>query len=172
MFQQGPASALFRAEAFRALGGFPPIAHAGDYLFWLQACAIVNVLLVPADLFYYRMHPGQEIAKPANVHAFARAAAETWRMLNSPACPLTGEALEIGKRNFVYTQGRGLYRSLKRGRLAEAATTTRLLGLGARDWLTYLRPPRRSAAAGTPPPTVSIPHRHAGVSSHESCDQR
>jgi hypothetical protein len=152
LFQQGPASALFRTEVFRELGGFPPIAHSGDYLFWLRACAIVNVLLVPADLFYYRMHPGQEIAKPSNVEAFARAAAEVWRMLNSPECPLAGEALEIGKRNFVYTQGRGLYRSVKGRRFAEAATTARLLGLGARDWLTYLRPPQRSVAAGTPLP--------------------
>jgi hypothetical protein len=150
LFQQGPASALFRADAFRALGGFPPIAHAGDYLFWLHACTKVNVLLVPADLFYYRMHPGQEIAKPSNVEAFGRAAAETWRMLNSPECPLTGATLEIGKRNFVFTQGRGIYRSLKRGQFAAAATTARLIGLGPRDWITYLRPPRRSASAGTP----------------------
>ena len=66
LFQQGPASALFRAEAFRALGGFPEINYAGDYLFWLHACTTVNVLLVPGDLFYYRIHPGQEIANPAN----------------------------------------------------------------------------------------------------------
>src|SRR6185369_2871602 len=50
LFQQGPASALFRAEALRALGGFPEINYSGDYLFWLHACKTVNVLLVPGDL--------------------------------------------------------------------------------------------------------------------------
>ena len=42
LFQQGPASALFRTDEFRALGGFPDVAYAGDYLFWLRACAVVN----------------------------------------------------------------------------------------------------------------------------------
>src|SRR5258708_2074529 len=121
LFQQGPASALFRADAFRALGGFPEVTHAGDYLVWLRACAVANVLLVPGDLFYYRMHPGQEIAKPANEAAQARATAEAWRMLNSAECPLTGDALEISKRNFVYTQARGLYRHVMNGRFRSAA---------------------------------------------------
>ena len=151
LFHQGPASALFRADAFRALGGFPAVPHSGDYLFWLRACKTVNVLLVPGDLFYYRMHPGQELAKPANVAAFALAAAKAWRMLNSAECPLTGDALEIGKRNFAFSQARGIYRHVKRGRFGSAAATFRLLGLGPVDWMTYLRAPRRSASAGVPP---------------------
>jgi hypothetical protein len=152
LFQQGPASALFRTEAFRALGGFPEVTYAGDYLFWLRACATVNVLLVPGDLFYYRVHAGQEIARPASVEAYARATAVAWRMLNSPECPLTGEALEIGKRNFVFSQSRGVFRHLKAGRVRSAATVLAHVGLGVGDWVSYLRPPRRVASAGTPPP--------------------
>lgn len=151
LFQQGPASALFRAEAYRALGGFPDVAYAGDYLFWLRACATVDVLLVPGDLFYYRVHAGQEIAKPAAVVAYARATAEAWRMLNSAACPLTGEALEIGKRNFVFSQARALFRHVRAGRFATVAVTLRNLGLGPGDWAAYLRRPRRTSTAGTPP---------------------
>ena len=154
LFHQGPASALFRTEAFRELGGFPAVTHSGDYLFWLHACTRVSVLLVPGDLFYYRVHPGQELAKPANVAAFARAAAEGWRVLNSAACPLTGEALEIGKRNFAFSQARGVYRHCKRGHFGSAATTCRLLGLGLGDLLAYLRPPRRSTSAGVPSATA------------------
>jgi hypothetical protein len=150
LFQQGPASALFRADAFRDLGGFPDVPYAGDYLFWLRACARVNVLLVPGDLFYYRVHPGQEIAKPASVEAYARAAAVTWEMLNSSECPLTGEDLERGKRNFVFTQVRGIYRHLKAGRLRAAATLFTHVGLGAGDWASYVRMPRRTVSAGTP----------------------
>ena len=150
LFQQGPASALFRTGAFRELGGFPDVAYAGDYLFWLRACATVNVLLVPGDLFYYRVHAGQEIAKPASVAAYARASGQAWRMLNSPECPLTGDALEIGKRNFVFSQVRGIFRQVKAGRFQSAAVMARNLGLGAGDLLAYLRPPRRLNAAGTP----------------------
>jgi glycosyltransferase involved in cell wall biosynthesis len=150
LFQQGPASALFRADAFRALGGFPDVAYAGDYLFWLRACATVSVLLVPGDLFYYRIHPGQELAKPANEAAHARANAEGWRMLNSAQCPLTGDALELGKRNFVFNQARGMYWHVKNGRFRSAAAIFRHVGLGPGDWVSYLRPPRRNPSAGTP----------------------
>jgi glycosyltransferase involved in cell wall biosynthesis len=150
LFQQGPASALFRADVFRDLGGFPEIDYAGDYLFWLRACATVSLLLVPGDLFFYRVHAGQEFAKPASIEAYARAAGEAWRMLHSPACPLRGEALEQGKRNFVFSQTRGAYRHLKAGRGRAAATVLRRCGLSPTDYVWYLRPPRRSNSAGTP----------------------
>jgi hypothetical protein len=150
LFQQGPASALFRADVFRELGGFPEVTYAGDYLFWLRACARVNVLLVPGDLFYYRVHAGQEIAKPESLVAYARGAAEAWRVLNSDQCPLTGDALDRGKRNFVFSQARGIYRHLKAGRVRDAALIGRHVGLSLGDWVSYLRPPRRTATAGTP----------------------
>ena len=57
--------ALFRADVFRALGGFRRHGVASDYLFWVAACAKVNVLLVPGDLFYYRIHAGQEMSRAA-----------------------------------------------------------------------------------------------------------
>jgi glycosyltransferase involved in cell wall biosynthesis len=151
LFQLGPAAALFRTEAFRELGGFGDAPHSSDYLFWIRACARVNVLLVPGDLFYYRIHPGQEAALPTNDLAFAHAAARAWQMLNSPECPLTGDSLERAKRNFVFVQARGVYRYLKRRRVASALAIVRHAGPSAGDWIRYLRPPRRSAAAGTPP---------------------
>ena len=33
---------------------------ASDHQFWMRACTTVSVLLLPADLFWYRMHPSQE----------------------------------------------------------------------------------------------------------------
>ncbi len=150
LFQQGPASALFRAGVFRELGGFPAIDYAGDYLFWLRACQTANVLLVPGDLFYYRVHSGQELAKGASIAAYARSAAEAWRVLNSPECPLSGQALERSKRNFVFTQARGICRHIRAGRVGAAAITGRHVGLSLGDWVSYLRPPRRVTTAGTP----------------------
>jgi glycosyltransferase involved in cell wall biosynthesis len=150
LFQQGPASALFRADVFRELGGFPEIDYAGDYLFWLRACRTVNVLLVPGDLFYYRVHAGQELQKVASFAAYARGAAEAWHVLNSGECPLAGDELERAKRNFVFTQARGIYRHIKAGRLRAAAATGRHVGLTLPDWLAYLRRPHRINSAGTP----------------------
>jgi glycosyltransferase involved in cell wall biosynthesis len=150
LFQLGPAAALFRTEALRELGGFDDVAHSADYLFWIRACARVNVLLVPGDLFHYRVHSQQEAAKPANDLAFARAAGAAWRMLNSSECPLTGEALETAKRNFAWVQARGVYRHLKGRRIGSALGILEHAGLTPADWARYLRPPRRDPRAGTP----------------------
>ncbi len=150
LFHLGPAAAMFRTEAFRELGGFPTRGVASDYLFWLKACTMVNVLLVPGNLFYYRLHAGQELVSPNAVADYSRAAAEAWRILNSAECPLPAEKAEIAKRNFVFTQARGIYRHIKRGRYRAAANTFRLIGLAPGDWLAYLRPPRRNSDAGTP----------------------
>ena len=153
LFQLGPASALFRTDAFHALGGFPEVTHTGDYLFWMHACAKVNVLLVPGDLFYYRLHSGQEITKPANVAAYARANGEAWRLLNSPECPLRGDTLLRAKRNFMFTRARELYHHVKGRRFGAAMTALRNCGLRPSEWASYLRLPQRRPDAGTPTPS-------------------
>jgi hypothetical protein len=150
LFHLGPSGAMFRANVFRSLGGFPSVGVASDYLFWLQACTKVNVLLVSGDLFYYRMHPGQELAHHGNDVEYARATAAGWAMLNSPDCPLCGTMLEQAKRNFVYTLARGSFRHVRRLRFASAAAIVTYSSIGPADWIRYLRPPRRSATAGTP----------------------
>ena len=164
LFQLGPSSALFRTEAFRELGGFPESGVASDYLFWIRSCARVNVLLVPGDLFYYRTHPGQEFADPRNDAEYARAMSAAWAMLNSAECPLEGAAREQAKRNFTYTSARGAYRALKQRRPGSAAAIVRHAGPDMLDWIRYLRPPRRSANAGTPVEDASARRDESGGS--------
>jgi len=150
LFQAGPASALFRTDVFRRLGGFPEEGVASDMLFWIQACARVNVLLVPGDLFYYRVHAGQELARPDNTVRYAQARAAAWRMLNSPECPLDPAVLDRAKTNFLWAASRDAYRQIRGGRFAAAAAIVRFLDLGVTDWIRYLRPPNRNPNAGTP----------------------
>jgi glycosyltransferase involved in cell wall biosynthesis len=150
LFQLGPAAALFRTDVFRELGGFPDEGVASDYLFWLAACVKVNVLLVPADLFYYRVHAGQEYARPDNVLPYAHARSVAWKILNSPECPLDRAVLDRAKSNFLWSATRDAYRQFKSGQFSAAAATVRLVGLDAADWLRYLRPPKRNTRAGTP----------------------
>jgi hypothetical protein len=150
LFHLGPSGALFRAEVFRDLGGFPDAGVASDYLFWLRACARVPVLLVPADLFHYRVHPGQEMASDEAEAQYARAMAAAWAALHSPACPLAPSVRAQAFRNFVFTTVRGAYRHLKQGRVRAAADILRYAGPRPSDYLRYLRPPRRTASAGTP----------------------
>jgi hypothetical protein len=150
LFHLGPGAALLRGDAFRALGGFEDAGAASDYVFWLRACTTVNTLLVPGDLFYYRVHSGQQRVRRSSEAEYVRAGAVAWRMLNSPECPLTGRALAQAKRNFVFTVLRGAWRKLRRGDLRSSFEALRDGGPGIADWLRYVRPPRRVASAGTP----------------------
>ena len=150
LFQLGPACALFRTDLFHALGGFTPAGVSSDYLFWFKACARANVLLVAGDLFYYRVHDGQELNSRRTAMDYAKARRAAWSVLNSSDCPLTGPTLELAKRNFIFTVVRDAYRYARRGRYAAASASLVELGLSPGDWLRYLRPPKRHAAAGTP----------------------
>ncbi|HKB13755.1 MAG TPA: glycosyltransferase family 2 protein [Vicinamibacterales bacterium] len=150
LFHLGPAAALFRTDVFRELGGFPLNGIASDYLFWIEACAKVSVLLVSADLFYYRIHNGQELSDPSAGAEYAKAARAAWEKLHSPDCPLDAAGREQAKRNFAYVQARGVFRRLLSGNFASAAAILRFAGLDLAAWLRYLRPPRRTSFAGTP----------------------
>lgn len=150
LFHCGPASALFRAEVFRQLGGFSERGVGSDYLFWLSACARVSVLLVPADLFWYRIHAGQEFQSPQAMREYAGLPGETWRALASPDCPLSPDEIEQARRNQVYSVAKQTYRDVRAGRLLLAGYRLSHAGLTWRDWLRYLRRSRREMLAGTP----------------------
>jgi hypothetical protein len=150
LFMCGPASALFRADAFRALGGFPHLGVGSDYVFWLRACARVSVLLVSGDLFWYRVHPGQEIGKPAAAAEYAHAWQQAWPALLAADCPLTAEERELAKRNWTFIIARDALRALRSGQWNAARRRLAHTGLSWTDWLRYLRPPRRDRLAGSP----------------------
>jgi glycosyltransferase involved in cell wall biosynthesis len=150
LFLCGPAGAIFRAEAFRELGGWIDEGAPSDYYFWLRACTRVSVLLLPADLFWYRMHPSQEFQSEKAQIEYAHAAGVGWRALDAPECPLTAEEREQAKRNRAYHLARRTAEDLRRGRWSSASRRLRGAGLRPRDWARYLRRPKRDAFAGTP----------------------
>jgi hypothetical protein len=150
MFFCGPAGALFRREAFAALGGFEDHGAASDFLFWLRACREVSVLLVPGDLFWYRIHPGQELQSPLSKESYARSDGQVWRALTAAGCPLDGAELEQARRNWAWNLTRRLRADLRSGDLATARVRLAHCGLSLADWLRYLRRGRRDALAGTP----------------------
>lgn len=150
MFMCGPACALFRAEVFRDVGGFPDEGVHSDHLFWLQACARHHVLLLPADLFWYRTHAGQEFLSDRASREYARVPGRVWAALADEGCPLDGADLEQARRNHVWGVFKHTVRDIRAGRFGLAAYRVRQSGLSAADWVRYLRRPRRSAMAGVP----------------------
>jgi len=150
LFMCGPSGAIFRTGVFRELGGFVDHGAPSDHLFWLRACARINVLLLPADLFWYRQHPSQEFQSARAQREYALVFGASCQALNVRDCPLTPEEREQAKRNRVYHLAKRTAQDLRRARWTTVHTRLRTSGLSLRDWLTYLRPPRRDALAGTP----------------------
>jgi glycosyltransferase involved in cell wall biosynthesis len=154
MFNQGPANALFRTETFRRLGGFDDVGPHSDLAFWLRACRSVSVLLIPADLYWYRVHDGQHLQTSEAAFDQARAARFSWEALSHPECPLRGAELAMARRNVAFAAATLAFRALRRGRMQLAAVHLRHSGLSVAEWARYLRPPRRAAAAGAPQPAA------------------
>ena len=150
MFNAGPAGALFRTETFRALGGFEDHGAASDNIFWLRACARYSVLLLPADLFWYRVHAGQSLQSAAAAKAYALVPRHQWRQLASAECPLTDDERAQARRNVAFSTAKQIWRAFRRGEWAVAVSRLRNSGIRPIEWVKYLRPPRRSALAGTP----------------------
>ena len=64
MFNRGPANVLFRTEFFKKVNGFTLAGPHSDLVFWLEVCQHARVLLVPGDLYWYRIHAGQHLQSP------------------------------------------------------------------------------------------------------------
>jgi glycosyltransferase involved in cell wall biosynthesis len=150
IFMCGPAGAIFRAEVFRALGGFADVGVPSDHVFWMRACTTENVLLLPGDLFWYRLHPHQEFQSETGQRQYARVPGWIWQALHAPDCPLTADEREQAKRNRAYHLARRTLQDIRRGRWRIAAERLRRSAMTAGDWLRYLRPPSRNPFAGTP----------------------
>jgi hypothetical protein len=150
LFMCGPAGALFRADVFRALGGFEDHGAPSDTIFWMRACARYPVLLLPADLFFYREHPGQEFQSGGVARQYATVPAHAWRALASLDCPLDAGELARARRNVAFGTAKSIWRAARGGDLSLAWHRARRSGISPVEWIRYLRRPQRSAFAGTP----------------------
>ena len=150
LFSCSPSGALFRTDVLRELGGFPLRGVASDYCFWLEACARTHVVLAPADLFWYRVHPGQELSSEAASHDYAVADGDGWKALEAPGCPLAGAALAAAKRNYLRVLAKKSLRDLRAGRWASVRTRLASASVGWRNWVKYFPRGSRNPVAGTP----------------------
>jgi hypothetical protein len=150
LFMCGPAGAIFRADVFRKLGGFADMGVPSDHMFWMRACTTENVLLLPGDLFWYRLHPQQEFQSETGRIQYARVPGWIWQALDAPDCPLTADEREQAKRNRAYHLAKRTLQDMRRGRWGTAVERLRQSTMTAGDWFRYLRPPSRHTFAGTP----------------------
>lgn len=150
MFSLGPSAALFRTQTLLDLGGFPEMGVGSDNIFWMKACAKVNVLLLPNDTFWYRTHAGQELSKNSALREYTIVPGEAWKSLHADDCPLLSEEKEIAKRNLLFQIAKATYRDLRSNRWEIALLRLKHAKIPLSDWLRYLRRPQRNLLAGTP----------------------
>jgi len=148
MFMCGPAGALFRTEVFRELGGFQDFGAPSDTIFWMRACARYPVLLLPADLFYYREHPGQTLRAPYVARQYAQVPAHMWRALADPDCLLDDRERAVARRNVAFNTAKSIWRAARTRDFGLAWQRLVASEITPVEWLRYLKPPRRSVLAG------------------------
>jgi glycosyltransferase involved in cell wall biosynthesis len=150
VFQCGPGGAILRQSALADIGGFRTVGAHSDYLTWFDLARRFPIALISGDLFWYRVHDAQELHNARAARDYANLNGEVWKAIGSDGCPLCGPALACARRNQTYTVVKQLMRDFKRADFSLAAYRVRHAGLTPLDWLRYLRPPQRSALAGTP----------------------
>ena len=150
LFNVGPACALFRAEAFRRIGGFPCMGIPSDAIFLMNACMTEKILLVPGGMLWYRCHPGQELVSAKAEREYLQVLGDFWKVLHSPKCPLDAEEREQAKRNWTWLVGRDILRDLSGGHLRKARNRLACSTISAGQWLRYFRRQSNNVYAGTP----------------------
>ena len=59
-FDRAPGSAIIKREAFNIVNGFSGARMIGDYEFWLKIARYYPMVKFPLDLYWNRLHKGQE----------------------------------------------------------------------------------------------------------------
>jgi glycosyltransferase involved in cell wall biosynthesis len=150
LFMCGPSGALFRAEAFRRLGGFEDVGVPSDYVFWVRACRQVSVVLFPADLFWYREHSGQELRSQRAEREYLQVTRIAWDALGESDCPLSPDERDQARRNTLYALFKMVYADCRGRQFVRAARRLQESGVSVGEWIRWLRPSRRDAFAGSP----------------------
>ena len=163
MFNAGPSGAIFRADALRALGGFEDFGIPSDFLFWLRACATVPVLLLPADLFWYRVHPAQELQSERAEREYAVIIRAVWAALADEACPLTPDEREQARRNVIAKASQASLEGRAGATLCAGPSSLRSRATWG-EWLRCLGRPRRDGM-GRHAPCQRRWVRHAPIAS-------
>lgn len=95
-FDRAPGSSLIKREVFNAVGGFSGTRMVGDYEFWLKISRYYSMVTLPLDIYWNRIHPGQESQTNFAKKNYARLRKEILEnALSHPDCPLVGDDLKF-----------------------------------------------------------------------------
>lgn len=91
-FDRAPGSGLIKLDAFRKVGGFSGKRMIGDNEFWFKISRYYPMVKVPIDLYWSRLHEGQESKTEYARKNYRRLRLQVEQeALAHPDCPLTAE---------------------------------------------------------------------------------
>jgi glycosyltransferase involved in cell wall biosynthesis len=92
-FDRAPGSSIIKLDAFKKIGGFSGKRMIGDYEFWLKIACYYSMVKYPFDLYWNRIHEGQESkSEYAKEYPFLRKQVLD-EALNHADCPLNSAEL-------------------------------------------------------------------------------
>ncbi|PWT72745.1 MAG: hypothetical protein C5B59_15000 [Bacteroidetes bacterium] len=98
-FDRAPGSGLIKRDVFNSLGGFSGKRMIGDYEFWFKISRYYSMVKLPLDLYWNRLHDGQESQSAYARKNYASLRNEVlYENLNHPDCPLNKEELAWVKK--------------------------------------------------------------------------
>lgn len=101
IFGVGPTGAIIRRDAFESIGGFSGKPFVGDVEIWLKLSQKLNMVLMPSDLIWYRIHENQESKREhKDVDFEVRRLFVIVNALTDPMCPLPKKLSNIALRNY------------------------------------------------------------------------
>jgi len=118
---EGPSGTIFRAEAFRQIGGFGARFHTSDGEMNHRMALEHSILLLPDGLWWYRIHEGQISQTVARADVAAAETAIWFReLLGDPRNPLTAQERAELDREMIRNHWRLILRRLSEGKVGPA----------------------------------------------------
>jgi glycosyltransferase involved in cell wall biosynthesis len=150
LFTEGPAAGIFRREEFVKLGGFQDVGIYSDTIFWLHACARANVLALPGNLYWYRIHGEQALASSDADREYGHALGLIWKALDDPQCPLKSDEIALAKNTVAIRLIRKALADVRHGHPITAVKRLSTSLLSIRQIVAHAKPHQHSLLAGTP----------------------
>jgi glycosyltransferase involved in cell wall biosynthesis len=99
-FDRAPGSGLIKKQVFEKIGGFSGKRMVGDYEFWFKIARYYSMVKLPIDLYWNRLHPGQESQTEYAKKNYDRLRREVLdEALAHPDCPLAAADIHLVQKH-------------------------------------------------------------------------
>jgi glycosyltransferase involved in cell wall biosynthesis len=140
LLSHGPSGTIFRADAFRKVGGFDERYHSADFKMNLEIAMRFPILLLPYGLWWYRYHD-QQVLTYMTANDIGTKEYIVWyrELLNMTENPLRESERMTENQRTIRDFLRVCLHHLKHGRIRRAWNVWRAPKLSFRTWLTLLQ---------------------------------